>query len=1329
MAMFRQLITVLVGSVLMMFFNTAAVAQESLCAVVKIEIKQELTLERQAFDAHMRISNALDTLTMENVAITVNFTDENDQPVLATSDTSSTDAAFFIRVDSMEGISDIEGAGVVQPASTVDVHWLIVPAPGSGGDLSDGKLYFVGARLTYTLGGEEEVTEVAPDFIRVKPMPLLSLDYFLTEDVVADDPFTTAIEQAEPFTLGVRIRNDGKGPARSVKIESAQPKIIENKQGLLIGFEIVSGTINDAPSTPSLLVDFGDISPGDSTVGRWQMLTTLAGRFTEFTADFVHVDEFGGELTSLIDATNAHLLIHDVLVDLPGRDGVTDFLAQDGMGVRVFESDSVDTEVNDYSATASFSLDSQGGGDVIYNLDFTPTLGAAYVQLSDPHEGEKEIHAVLRSDGKLVSSHNAWLSKRRNKDMNSWDYFINLFDVSTTGAYSVHLGNYSGGARSPVLQFVTDRTTHEGKQVSFIVEASDPDGTTPVLTAVPLPEGAGYIDQGDGTAIFDWTPNIGQAGSYLITFIASDGALEASRTALIRVNPAGDTDGDGMDDAWEMTHFGDLSRDGTGDYDGDGISDLDEFLNDTNPVVRDTLSQPLIDVPTDQSEVLTRQPLLGVVNSSRVDPAAVSYLFEVYADAAMIQLVASSSLVAETLDITRWQVDAALDDNSEYHWRARADNGFGVSEWVNGSFFVNTVNDAPSAFQLTTPVDAATVTSLTPVLTVNNAQDVDRDAVNYLFRIFADVGLGQLVSESGSVTAGTGGSTSWTVTPALNEDLHYYWQVTAVDEHGTETVSGSYDFFVSTVNDAPLSPSLLVPVDGAEVVTLGVELVIGNGSDPEGDPLSYAFELDTVNTFDGSLKRMSGSVTEGLNSTSWSVAQLEDNTQYYWRAKASDGTAESAWIQGSFFVNTVNDLPPLPTVSNPGHLAWVETLTPSLVVNPAVDIDGDSVQYRFELYDNALLAGVPDSVFNAEGRWLIATALNDNSWYFWRVRSEDEHGAVSDWSSASGFFVNDNGTDDAPFITLIEPAAAITADSVIIRWQDSDPDSSALIALYFSSDNLGGDGTLIIDGLEEDLDGDGDSYDWDLSGMAAGTYYVYARISDGFSESQVYAAGSVTVAPSLPSGSVSVTPPVNAVTTEVGGQIQFSVVLDSVPTANVLIPVQSSNSVKGNASVTELLFTPDNWNIGQTVTVTGNNDCGVDVDTGYSIVLGATQSADDRYNAVSVDDVLLVNADNDSPSSHSEMQICGYVLVSSARVTRVDFDYTYRIELKNSGLNDYLGGVATLNSSSSAMVLVENQLNIDTMSADEQAITTDTITIRINRLYPFDPAALSWDIP
>jgi len=45
----------------------AFAADDSVCARVKIEIKQEMTLERQAFDAHMRITNGLSHIALQNV--------------------------------------------------------------------------------------------------------------------------------------------------------------------------------------------------------------------------------------------------------------------------------------------------------------------------------------------------------------------------------------------------------------------------------------------------------------------------------------------------------------------------------------------------------------------------------------------------------------------------------------------------------------------------------------------------------------------------------------------------------------------------------------------------------------------------------------------------------------------------------------------------------------------------------------------------------------------------------------------------------------------------------------------------------------------------------------------------------------------------------------------------------------------------------------------------------------------------------------------------------------------------------------------------------------
>jgi len=60
----KQLLTV---TALLCVLTGAAQGATSVCAMVKIQIQQELTLERQGFDAHINISNGLSTITLQNV--------------------------------------------------------------------------------------------------------------------------------------------------------------------------------------------------------------------------------------------------------------------------------------------------------------------------------------------------------------------------------------------------------------------------------------------------------------------------------------------------------------------------------------------------------------------------------------------------------------------------------------------------------------------------------------------------------------------------------------------------------------------------------------------------------------------------------------------------------------------------------------------------------------------------------------------------------------------------------------------------------------------------------------------------------------------------------------------------------------------------------------------------------------------------------------------------------------------------------------------------------------------------------------------------------------
>lgn len=53
--------------------------------------------------------------------------------------------------------------------------------------------------------------------------------------------------------------------------------------------------------------------------------------------------------------------------------------------------------------------------------------------------------------------------------------------------------------------------------------------------------------------------------------------------AAVFVEVSSDSDNDGLDDAWEMEHFGSLDKNGTEDSDNDGLSDLDEYRHGSEP--------------------------------------------------------------------------------------------------------------------------------------------------------------------------------------------------------------------------------------------------------------------------------------------------------------------------------------------------------------------------------------------------------------------------------------------------------------------------------------------------------------------------------------------------------------------------------------------------------------------------------------------------------------------------------------------------------------------------------------------------------------------------
>ena len=130
--------------------------------------------------------------------------------------------------------------------------------------------------------------------------------------------------------------------------------------------------------------------------------------------------------------------------------------------------------------------------------------------------------------------------------------------------------------------------------------------------------------------------------------------------------------------------------------------------------------------------------------------------------------------------------------------------------------------------------------------------------------------------------------------------------------------------------------------------------------------------------------------------------------------------------------------------------------------------------------------------------------------------------------------------------------------------------------------------------------------------------FVMDKVID-FLMPPVTATGDVVVSAPTPS----------SVTTESSSSISFTVALTEAPVSDVSFSVASSDLSEGTVDVSQLTFNSSNWNVAQTVTVTGVDDSVVDGDVIYSVVLGVADTTDSNYSGLNPDDVSLINEDDD----------------------------------------------------------------------------------------------------
>ncbi|HET6406934.1 MAG TPA: putative Ig domain-containing protein, partial [Chthoniobacteraceae bacterium] len=437
------------------------------CAHVRLRLEQEAVMTRDAFDATLEVIN--DSATpLENVFIDVSVrrrTGEN-----------ATDL-FAIRPPTLKDIGAIDGSGIVAPGTSGQVKWILVPTTDAAANGPEE--FLVTGVLRYLQDGLNVTVPLAPASITVLPSPSLAVKYFHERQVFADDPFTIPVESSIPYSLAVMVQNKGLGAANNVRIDSAQPKIVDNEKGLLADFKIIATEVAGQNLLPSLTVDFGTIDPGTNTIGRWLMTSTILGGFIEYSANFEHLDGLGNKKLSLVEGIEIHEMIHIVRAGGPGADARPDFLANDVQDLydRPDTLHLSDGSVQPVSAIYEGAFDgAPKTNDLQVQLNVNLPPGFAYLRLPDPGIGKFRLTRVTRSDGSDLHVDNFWTTDRTfigNSRRPVVENNLHLFDYNCTGSYTLYYSIIPGGDLVPPASSVAQLPTDSSAR--FVVNWSGQD--------------------------------------------------------------------------------------------------------------------------------------------------------------------------------------------------------------------------------------------------------------------------------------------------------------------------------------------------------------------------------------------------------------------------------------------------------------------------------------------------------------------------------------------------------------------------------------------------------------------------------------------------------------------------------------------------------------------------------------------------------------------------------------------------------------------------------------------------------------------------------------
>ena len=157
----------------------------------------------------------------------------------------------------------------------------------------------------------------------------------------------------------------------------------------------------------------------------------------------------------------------------------------------------------------------------------------------------------------------------------------------------------------------------------------------------------------------------------------------------------------------------------------------------------------------------------------------------------------------------------------------------------------------------------------------------------------------ELLTAPEGMTVDVDGVVTWTPTSGQRGST-YAVELQVSDDEG-DTDMQAWELSVSE-NRPPAAPAPAEPVERAHVDTPTPTLSATNATDPDGDELTYHFQVDRVSSFTSPDLQQSPPLVEMAEQTRWTVPVALEEGQWYWQVWVNDGLVDSPHMHGIFIV-------------------------------------------------------------------------------------------------------------------------------------------------------------------------------------------------------------------------------------------------------------------------------------------------------------------------------------------------------------------------------------------------------------------------------------------